>query len=455
MTAIYKQLYYQLMFLVIYASSYIEFLCFSPIYYKQNFQFKILIIFENIIHNSNGTSTELKQINVWIKAVLFFKDCLKPPINIQKFQEIMKIGFVCSKCFSSSQGINISDNSFSGEAILLDVHAFSYNELKAATNNFSSSNKIGEGGFGSVYKGKLRDGSNVAVKVLSIQSTQGDKEFMSEIASLTNITHHNLLRLYGGCINGPSRILVYEYMENNSLSYILLGGEKIKSKFNWDVRRQICLGIACGLSYIHEDVKPHIVHRDIKPSNIVLDKDFNPKISDFGLSKLFPEDITHVTTRVAGTLGYLAPEYAISGRLTRKSDVYSFGVLLLEIVSGKSAIDFHLELGEFFLVEKAWEMYKEDKLVHLVDSKLQLKNLEEAVRFLKIGLLCVQEKCSLRPHMSMAYRMLSNEINIDCITVNQPALLTNIMDVKIARRGSSSHHHHHSKPSETRFLSFT
>ncbi|KAH7537406.1 hypothetical protein FEM48_Zijuj03G0089200 [Ziziphus jujuba var. spinosa] len=234
----------------------------------------------------------------------------------------------CCNCFSLVQ-IQIK----TGEAILLDVHAFSYNELKAATNNFSSSNKIGEGGFGSVYKGKLRDGSNVAVKVLSIQSTQGDKEFMSEIASLTNITHHNLLRLYGGCINGPSRILVYEYMENNSLSYILLD-----------------------------------------------------------------------------------------------NNIYNL---------------------------QAWEMYKEDKLVHLVDSKLQLKNLEEAVRFLKIGLLCVQEKCSLRPHMSMANRMLSNEINIDCITVNQPALLTNIMDVKIARRGSSSHHHHHSKPSETRFLSFT
>ncbi|KAF3433923.1 hypothetical protein FNV43_RR25026 [Rhamnella rubrinervis] len=371
----------------------------------------------------------------------------------------MKLSFVCSKCFSSSTGINLGDNGNPGEEILLDVHAFSYNELKVATNNFSLSNKIGEGGFGSVYKGKLRDGSNVAVKVLSIQSGQGDKEFMAEIASLTNVNHPNLLRLRGGCIGGgPSRILVYEYMENNSLSYFMLGGEKRKSKFNWEIRKQICIGIARGLSYIHEDVKPHIVHRDIKPSNVVLDKDFNPKISDFGLSKLFPEDATHVTTRVAGTLGYLAPEYAISGRLTRKSDVYSFGVLLLEIVTGRSAIDFDLELGEHFLVDKAWEMYKKGNIEQLVDTKLEMKIVQEAVRFIKVGLLCVQEKCSIRPHMSMALKMLNNHVNIDCVEISQPALVTNIMDVKInARRSGSSNHrqnHPHSKPSDVPFFSY-
>ncbi|PON63068.1 Serine/threonine protein kinase [Trema orientale] len=334
--------------------------------------------------------------------------------------------------------------------ILQNVHGFKYSELKVATNGFRSSNKIGEGGFGPVYKGRLQDGTTVAVKVLSTESKQGDKEFMSEIASMSKISHENLVKLHGGCIDGPFRILVYEYMENNSLARLLQDGEKSKAPIsNWEYRRKLCLGIARGLAYIHEEVHPHIVHRDIKASNIVLDQNFNPKISDFGLSKLFPENITHITTGVAGTLGYLAPEYAISGRLTRKSDVYSFGVLLLEIVSGRSAVDFDLELGEHYLVEKAWEMYKNDKLRNLVqvNSNNSTRNFleeEEAVRFLKIGLLCVQENSRLRPIMSMAIRMMNKEIDIDDVEVSPPGLINNIMDLKIAKHKSTSLHNHQS-----------
>ncbi|KAJ9175548.1 hypothetical protein P3X46_014094 [Hevea brasiliensis] len=351
----------------------------------------------------------------------------------------IKSSFPCFKCFSSSSEISSSDDSVQGEHILQNVHAFSLTELEVATNGFRSSNKIGDGGFGSVYKGRLEDGKIVAVKVLSAESKQGDREFLSEIASLSSISHENLVKLHGCCIDGPCRILVYEYMEMGSLSHILLGGSKNRSKLNWKARRDISIGIGEGLAYIHEKVKPHIVHRDIKGSNILLDQNFTPKVSDFGLSKLFSDNMTHISTRVAGTLGHLAPEYAISGHLTRKSDVYSFGVLLLEIVSGRTAVDFDLELGEHYLVEKAWEMYKANKLLQLVDPMLNGNFLEaEAVRFLKVALLCVQEKCGLRPNMSKAIKMMRGEINISTVKIAQPGLLTDIMNVKIGQRPQSS-----------------
>ncbi|XP_021295854.1 putative serine/threonine-protein kinase isoform X1 [Herrania umbratica] len=350
--------------------------------------------------------------------------------------------------FSSSSSESFSNHSEQDSQTLRNLHAFLYDELKIATDGFRSSNKIGEGGFGSVYKGRLKDGRTVAVKVLSVESKQGDREFMSEIVSLSNISHANLVKLLGGCIDGPSRILVYEYMENNSLAQVLLGGEKIRANLSWKSRKEIALGIAQALAYIHEEVKPHIVHRDIKLSNILLDQNFTPKISDFGLSRLFSENVTHLSTGVAGTLGYLAPEYAVSGHLTRKSDVYSFGVLLLEIVSGRTAIDFDVELGEFFLVEKAWEMYKSNQLLQLVDPVLKgsISSGQEVVHFLKVGLLCVQEKCGLRPYMSKAFKMMCDGIDMDDLQISKPGLITSIMDVKIGNRRSSS-------PSFTRMLS--
>lgn len=341
------------------------------------------------------------------------------------------ISFPWSSCFYFSSE-NPQNQTRQGAKVSPNVDAFSYDELKLATGGFRSSNKIGEGGFGTVYKGILQDGRVVAVKLLSAESKQGDREFMSEIASMSNFNHENLVKLHGGCIERGSRILVYDYMENNSLAQALQGEEK-RAKFSWKSRSKISMGIARGLAYIHEEVKPHVVHRDIKASNILLDQNFGAKISDFGLSKLFPHNVTYISTRVAGTLGYLAPEYAISGHLTRKSDVYSFGVLLLEIVSGRSTVDFDPQLGEHYVVEKAWKMYNENKLIELVDPMLKGNFSEpEAVRFIKVGLLCVQEIRRLRPHMSMAIKMLSNEINIDDqMEITQPGLLTDITNVKI------------------------
>ncbi|KAI3474653.1 hypothetical protein Pfo_029838 [Paulownia fortunei] len=268
---------------------------------------------------------------------------------------------------------------------------------------------------------------------------RGEREFISEIAALSDIKHENLVTLKGCCIDGAQRLLVYEYMENNSLSHTFLGAVQNRLKFTWTLRKHVSLGIARGLSYLHEEVNPHIVHRDIKASNILLDQNFTPKLADFGLAKLFRDNISHISTRVAGTLGYLSPEYAHSGHLTRKSDVYSFGVLLLEIVSGRPVVDYHLQYGEQFLVEKAWELYNAKNLLELVDSALKGEfSQEEAIRFLKVGLLCVQETTKLRPAMSAAIKMLDNEIDTEDVAISQPGLVADLMEVKIRQKHSSN-----------------
>ncbi|XP_077225742.1 cold-responsive protein kinase 1-like isoform X2 [Tasmannia lanceolata] len=218
-----------------------------------------------------------------------------------------------------------------------NIKLFSYNELSSATKNFHASNRIGRGGFGTVYKGTLQNGTQVAVKLLSTESNQGINDFLTEIDIITNVRHPNLVELIGCCFQGDNRALVYEYVENGSLHRALLGSKSKMIILDWDRRSNICMGTANGLAFLHEELDPHIVHRDIKASNILLDKNLAPKIGDFGLAKLFPDNVTHLSTRIAGTLGYLAPEYALRGQLTTKADIYSFGVLLLEIVSGRSS----------------------------------------------------------------------------------------------------------------------
>ncbi|CAI0409851.1 unnamed protein product [Linum tenue] len=233
-----------------------------------------------------------------------------------------------------------------------NVKTYSYKELRQATEDFSPANKIGEGGFGSVYKGRLKDGNFVAVKLLSADSRQGVGEFLAEIKAISVVEHENLVKLYGCCVEGNHRILVYNYLENNSLAQTLLGGSYSNIQFDWRTWTTICIGVARGLAFLHEEVRPYIVHRDIKASNILLDKDLTPKIADFGLAKLIPSHMTHVSTRVAGTIGYLAPEYAIRGQLTRRADIYSFGVLLVEIVSWRCNTNTRLPIEEQYLLER-------------------------------------------------------------------------------------------------------
>ncbi|KAK5844187.1 cold-responsive protein kinase 1 [Gossypium arboreum] len=316
-----------------------------------------------------------------------------------------------------------------------DVHNvkfYTYKELRTATEDFSPVNKIGEGGFGSVYKGRLKNGNIAAIKVLSAESRQGVKEFVTEIKVISEIEHENLVKLYGCCVEDNHRILVYNYLENNSLSQTLLGSGHSNIQFNWRTRSKICIGIARGLAFLHEEVRPYIVHRDIKASNILLDKDLTPKISDFGLAKLIPANLTHVSTRVAGTIGYLAPEYAIRGQLTRKADIYGFGVLLIELVTGRCNTNTRLPVGEQYLLERTWDLYEKRELVGLVDELLNGDfDAEEACRYLKIGLLCTQDAPKLRPSMSSVVKMLTGQKDVDERKITKPGLISDFMDLKV------------------------
>ncbi|KAJ1278017.1 hypothetical protein BS78_04G048000 [Paspalum vaginatum] len=313
-----------------------------------------------------------------------------------------------------------------------NIKIYTYKELVRATENFNQSNKIGEGGFGSVYKGQLKNGTNIAVKVLSLESRQGVREFRNELVAISDISHDNLVKLHGYCVERDQRILVYNYLENNSLSQTLLGSRHSNIQFNWRTRVNICLGIARGLAYLHQGVSPHIVHRDIKASNILLDKDLTPKISDFGLAKLLPPNATHISTRVAGTLGYLAPEYAIRGQVTRKSDVYSFGVLLLEIVSGRSNSDTRLAYEDQILLEKTWMYYEQGILEKIIDSSLgDDLDVAQACKFLKVGLLCTQDVMKHRPDMSKVIAMLTGERDVESENISKPAIISDFMDLKV------------------------
>lgn len=299
-----------------------------------------------------------------------------------------------------------------GEVIITTTKSFSYDELRAATNNFNMSNKIGRGGFGTVYKGILKNRTQVAVKMLSAESKQGEREFLTEIETISNVKHPNLVLLLGCCVHGRDQILVYEYLENNSIDRALLGPRK-SINFDWGRRSAICMGTARGLAFLHEELVPHIVHRDIKASNILLDRDFQPKIGDFGLAKLFPDNITHITTKIAGTTGYLAPEYALGGHLTMKADVYSYGVLTLEVVSGRSWDTVDHGGIQKLLVEWAWELYEEGRLLDLVDPELKEYPKKEVLRYMKVALFCTQATASRRPLMSQVIEMLSRNVRLN------------------------------------------
>ncbi|KAJ8753784.1 hypothetical protein K2173_000038 [Erythroxylum novogranatense] len=294
-----------------------------------------------------------------------------------------------------------------------NVRMFSFNSLKSATMDFHPSNQIGRGGFGVVYRGILRDGNKVAIKCLSAEeSTQGTQQFLTEIKTISNIKHPNLVQLIGCCVEANHRILVYEYMENNSLATALLGSKGKHIAMDWPSRAAILLGTANGLAFLHEEAEPHIVHRDIKASNVLLDAKLQPKIGDFGMAKLFPDNVTHVSTRVAGTLGYLAPEYALLGQLTKKADVYSYGVLILEMISGKSSSKVAFGDDLLVLVEWTWKLKKEERLLDLVDTELTGYIESDVIRFIKVALFCTQAAAHQRPTMKQVVEMLSKDVNL-------------------------------------------
>ncbi|KAL2347725.1 hypothetical protein Fmac_001725 [Flemingia macrophylla] len=286
---------------------------------------------------------------------------------------------------------------------------FPYETLVAATKNFHILNKLGEGGFGPVFKGKLNDGREIAVKKLSHRSSQGKTQFINEAKLLARVQHRNVVNLFGYCIHGSEKLLVYEYVPRESLDKLIFKSKK-REEVDWKRRYEIIIGVARGLLYLHEDSHNCIIHRDIKASNILLDEKWVPKIADFGLARLFPENQTHVNTRVAGTNGYLAPEYLMHGHLSVKADVFSYGVLVLELISGQRNSSFDMDVNAQNLLDWAYKLYKKGRALEMVDPTLASSLVsEQAEMCIKLGLLCTQGDPQQRPTMGRVVVILSRK----------------------------------------------
>ncbi|XP_039167305.1 G-type lectin S-receptor-like serine/threonine-protein kinase RKS1 [Eucalyptus grandis] len=290
-----------------------------------------------------------------------------------------------------------------------DLPLFDFKTVAAATNNFSSVNELGQGGFGSVYKGVMNHGTEIAVKRLSKYSGQGNEEFKNEVRLIAKLQHRNLVKIIGCCIQEDEELLIYEYLPNNSLDSFLFDDTR-RSLLNWEKRFEIAYGVARGLMYLHQDSSLRIIHRDLKASNVLLDVALNPKISDFGMARICGGDqIEGKTKRVVGTYGYMAPEYALQGRFSIKSDVYSYGVLLLEIITGQRNNGCYHMSPFCNLIGHVWELWKEGKCTDIVDRSMDNAYSEEMVlRCIQIGLLCVQRYALDRPTMSTVVFMLGN-----------------------------------------------
>ncbi|CAM8951643.1 unnamed protein product [Rhodiola kirilowii] len=286
-------------------------------------------------------------------------------------------------------------------------HWFTLRDLERATNRFSPDNVIGEGGYGVVYRGRLANGTDVAVKKILNNLGQAEKEFRVEVEAIGHVRHKNLVRLLGYCIEGVHRMLVYEYVSNGNLEQWLHGTSNEKGSLTWEARMKIVTGIARALAYLHESIEPIVIHRDIKAGNILIDKDFNGKLSDFGLAKLLDSGESHINTRVMGTFGYVAPEYANSGLLNEKSDIYSFGVLFLEVITGRDPVDYTRPANEVNLVEWFKMMVASRRAEEVVDPILLVKPATRALkRALLVALRCVDPDSEKRPKMSRVVQML-------------------------------------------------
>ncbi|KAJ4813305.1 Serine/threonine-protein kinase [Rhynchospora pubera] len=294
---------------------------------------------------------------------------------------------------------------------LSSLPLYDVNVIFAATNNFSPSNKLGEGGFGTVFMGELDGGNRIAVKRLGNFSTQGLDELKNEVILIAKLQHINLVSLLGCCIKGEELMLIYEYMENKSMDTIIFDKAK-SSQLNWKKRFEIIKGIARGVLYLHQDSRLRVIHRDLKASNVLLDKHMNPKISDFGLARIFGTDDTKShTNRVVGTYGYMSPEYAMDGIFSVKSDVFSFGVLVLEIISGKKNRRIFDTEPSSNLLSYAWTLWKDNKSLELLDTSISKNSFhrEEIMRCIQVGLLCVQDRPDDRPEMSTVVLMLNSQ----------------------------------------------
>ncbi|XP_057482202.1 proline-rich receptor-like protein kinase PERK7 [Actinidia eriantha] len=301
-------------------------------------------------------------------------------------------------------------------AFALNQSNFTYEELAAATMGFSQANLLGQGGFGFVHKGVLPNGKEVAVKSLKSGSGQGEREFQAEVEIISRVHHRHLVSLVGYCIADGQRMLVYEFVPNNTLEHHLHG--KDQPTMDWASRVRIALGSAKGLAYLHEDCHPKIIHRDIKAANILLDYNFEAMVADFGLAKPSSDTNTHVSTRVMGTFGYLAPEYASSGKLSEKSDVFSFGVMLLELITGRRPVDLTNRIMEDSLVDWARPLLEraieDGNYEELVDPRLENNFLpHELARMIACAAASIRHSARRRPKMSQIVRALEGDSSLD------------------------------------------
>ncbi|KAH1091158.1 hypothetical protein J1N35_018415 [Gossypium stocksii] len=308
-----------------------------------------------------------------------------------------------------------ADNEISG----VDTLQFNFDSVLVATDNFSDVKKLGQGGFGAVYKGQLPNGEE---KRLSQGSGQGDLEFQTEVQLVAKLQRRNLVRLLGFCLQGQERLLIYEFVPNASLDHFIFDRRR-RAQLDWEARFKIIQGIVRRLLYLHEDSRLRIIHRDLKASNVLLDAEMVPKIADFGMARLFGQDETQrSTSRIVGTYGYMAPEYVINGQFSIKSDVFSFGVLLLEIISGQKNNSFHHGEDEEYILSFAWKCWRERTALNLVDPILSDGSRNEIRRCIHIALLCVQQNVAARPTMASVALMLNN-FSTTLVVPSQPAFL--------------------------------
>lgn len=302
---------------------------------------------------------------------------------------------------------------------MLSVKTFGLAELEKATDKFSSKRVLGEGGFGRVYKAIMEDGTEMAVKMLTRDQQNGDREFIAEVEMLSRLHHRNLVKLLGICIEGRTRCLVYELVHNGSVESHLHGADKKKGPLDWEARMKVALGAARGLAYLHEDSNPRVIHRDFKASNVLLEDDFTPKVSDFGLAREATEGSQHISTRVMGTFGYVAPEYAMTGHLLVKSDVYSYGVVLLELITGRKPVDMSQPQGQENLVTWARPLLtSREGLEQLVDPALAGSyNFDDMAKVASIASMCVHPEVTQRPFMGevvQALKLIYNDADETC-----------------------------------------
>ncbi|XP_057512593.1 probable LRR receptor-like serine/threonine-protein kinase RKF3 [Actinidia eriantha] len=313
---------------------------------------------------------------------------------------------------------------------------FTLEQMKAASTNFSRENLIGKGGYGNVFRGVLANGSQVALKRFKNCAVSGDKSFTHEVEVIASVKHVNLVGLRGYCTEtdplvGHQRIIVCDLMQNGSLyDHLFSFGET--NKLTWPIRRKIALGTARGLAYLHNGAQPSILHRDVKSSNILLDETFEPKLADFGLAKFTPDGFSHLSTKVAGTVGYVAPEYALYGQLTEKSDVYSFGIVLLEILSGKQAI-LAVENGKYVLLtDWAWSLVQKGQPRDVIEKSMpEMAPPEVMEKYVLVAVLCAHPLLHARPTMEQIVKILETEVTVVIsIPVRPISLITNANDTE-------------------------